>query len=64
MQSEGYNSTAFLSWAKTRELIRTSKLRNHISKRINGVVTNCVAIKLKEEDRKIPPLTDSDLPFM
>ncbi len=63
MQNEGYNPLAFLSWAKSKDLIRTAKQRTHISKRLNGVVTNCVAIKLKSEDVNISVPSDDDLPF-
>lgn len=66
MENEGYNATAFLSWAKSRKLIRTSKQRTHISKRLNGVPTNCVALKLNEvksEDLDIEIPDDNDLPF-
>ncbi len=63
MRNEGYNPVAFLSWAKQNGLVRTSSRHNSISKRINGIVTRCVALKLKPEEREVPDFDDSDLPF-
>lgn len=64
MQGEGYNPTAFLSWAKSRDIIVSSGRHNSVSKRLNGVVTRCVAVKLKEEDTDVIVPDDSDLPFV
>lgn len=44
MQNAGFNSTAFLSWAKRRELLICEPSRRTKITRINGNVTNCVCI--------------------
>lgn len=49
MNFGGYNSVAFLSWAKRTGLLLTSKERRTIVTRIAGVPTNCVCI-LKNQD--------------
>ena len=50
MQNEGYNSTAFLSWAKSRNIIQCKKGRNTMIKRIDGNGCNCVCIKIRTDD--------------
>jgi uncharacterized protein (DUF927 family) len=49
MQFAGFNSTAFLSWAKRQALLITSEGRRTIVSRVAGTPTNCVCI-LKERD--------------
>lgn len=44
MGSAGFNSTAFLSWAKRMDLLAIKKDRRTICTRIGGTVTNCVCI--------------------
>lgn len=49
MQMAGFNSTAFLSWAKRQALLITSEGRRTIVSRVAGTPTNCVCIT-KERD--------------
>lgn len=49
MQNAGFNSTAFLAWAKRMELLNTTKKRHTIVSRIVGTPTNCVCIFKKNE---------------
>lgn len=42
----GFSSTALLSYLKQNDLIRTRGRRNTLGKRINGVLTECVVMKL------------------
>lgn len=44
MQSQGFNSTAFLSWAKRRDLIECGDGRRTKMARIEANLTNCVCI--------------------
>ena len=48
LRDAGYNSTAFLSWAKTKEYIKSSSGHNTVTKRINGTVCRCVALLVSE----------------
>lgn len=61
MQEQGYNPTAFLSWAKSKGFIVHKPGRHTLNKRINGTVCNCVCIYLPSgaESDEIP----SDMPF-
>ena len=54
-KENGFNSTAFLSWAKVRDEILTADGRMTITKRILGNPTRTVAVK-----RKIGILTDGE----
>jgi hypothetical protein len=61
----GYNSTAFLSWAKQRGLIETSKGRNSVLRRVQGNPCRCVAL-ISQELSETPVddnTIDEDLPF-
>ena len=49
MQMAGFNSTAFLSWAKRQAILITSEGRRTIVSRVAGTPTNCVCIT-KERD--------------
>jgi hypothetical protein len=49
VESEGISSSALLSWLKSKGKIRISPPHNTVSKRIKGVVTQCVLMKLEEE---------------
>lgn len=63
MNNNGYNSTAFLAWAKRLDLILTAKDKRTKVYRIAGAVTNCVCIKKPKEpalDKEIPPIPDLD----
>ena len=60
MGSAGFNSTAFLSWAKRMDLLAIKKDRRTICTRIGGTVTNCVCIirnlesQFEENQEEIP----------
>lgn len=45
MQSGGFNSTAFLAWAKRRDLLLCDHDKRTKKTRVAGSVTNCVCIK-------------------
>lgn len=63
MKNNGYNSTAFLAWAKRLDLIVTAKDKRTKVYRIAGAVTNCVCIKKPKEtlyDKDLPPIPDID----
>lgn len=59
MQTAGFNSTAFLAWAKRRGLLTTAEGRRTIVSRVAGTPTNCVCL-LKEQN--FEPI-DDDIPF-
>lgn len=63
MKNNGYNSTAFLAWAKRLDLIVTAKDKRTKVYRIAGAVTNCVCIKKPKEtlyDKDLPSISDID----
>lgn len=60
MQSAGFNSTAFLSWAKRMDYLLTSKERRTIVTRVAGTPTNCVCLIKRQE---LPEIDDGDLEF-
>lgn len=62
MQSAGFNSTAFLSWAKRMDYLLTSKERRTIVSRVAGTPTNCVCI-VKKQEQELPEIDDGDLEF-
>lgn len=49
MSLQGFNSTAFLAWAKRQGYLSASKERRTITSRIAGTPTNCVCIVKKSE---------------
>ena len=49
MSLQGYNSTAFLAWAKRQGYLLSSKERRTITSRIAGHPTNCVCIVKKSD---------------
>lgn len=49
MSFQGFNSTAFLAWAKRQGYLSASKERRTITSRIAGTPTNCVCIVKKSE---------------
>lgn len=61
MQLAGFNSTAFLSWAKRTDLIVCDKNKRTKKARVANFVTNCVCI-IKKSDEE-PPKFDDDLDF-
>lgn len=56
----GFNSTAFLAWAKRNDLLLTDNGRRTKVFRINGTPTNCVCIvgKTALESQKFEPVDD------
>lgn len=73
MQAEGYNPTAFLSWAKESKLIRVTEhsskkgtKRNTVMKRFNpNTVNNCVCLIMPNYEETTENDIDSndDIPF-
>ena len=61
MQNAGFNSTAFLSWAKRMDYLLTSKERRTIVSRVAGTPTNCVCI-IKKNEQELPEIED-DIEF-
>jgi hypothetical protein len=49
MSLQGFNSTAFLAWAKRSGYLIASKERRTITSRVAGTPTNCVCIVKKSE---------------
>jgi len=49
-ESAGYNATALLSWCKQKTLIEINKAAYTVSRRINKVQSECVALKLPSDD--------------
>ena len=45
MQNAGYNSTAFLAWAKRRDMLVTDNGKRTKKARITGNPTNCICVK-------------------
>lgn len=63
MQNEGYNATAFLSWAKQNDIITCEKNKTTKLKRILGRVTRCVFLKNAKMDEN-PDITGNiDIPY-
>lgn len=59
LANEGYNATAFLSWAKRQGLL-ICEAGKHVKKvRIVGTPTNCVCIRREKID--LPEIDESDL---
>ena len=51
LQNEGYNSTAFLAWAKTKGIITIDpRGKTCVSRKINGKCVRCVALKRVEAE--------------
>lgn len=63
LNDEGYNSTAFLSWAKDNGIIDTEYGRTTKKRAIKGQSVRCICLKKDMEDMvfKAPP--DDGLPF-
>lgn len=53
MQNEGYNPTAFLSWAREQGIIKTQGGKNTRSKRILGNVCRCVWLETNPDFEEI-----------
>lgn len=67
MREEGFNSTAFLSWAAEKDIISKSQGKHTKVKRINGTVIRCVWLKVRTEqdfkDDFVEIEQTEDLPF-
>lgn len=64
MQNAGFNSTAFLAWAKRRDLVLAAKERRTKMVRIAGTLTNCVCIRKSDESHEndgLPPISDIEM---
>lgn len=61
MQNAGFNSTAFLSWAKRMDLLVCDKDKRTKKARITNGTTNCVCI-IKKNEEDLPEI-DDDLEF-
>jgi hypothetical protein len=67
----GFSPQVLLSWLREKKLLKlpkdTKSKRNTVTKRINGIVIRCIAIKLEGPDTKMEDygseLSESDLPF-
>ena len=63
MTDEGFNSIAFLSWAKENNIIETANGKNTKLKRIKGVTTRCVWIKKVKEEQMPENVDIEDIPY-
>ena len=75
LRDNGFNATAFLSWAKIKGLIKVSQGHNTVLKRINGHPCRCVALVIESvtdeiesdnsviNDNEFETIEDEDLPF-
>ena len=67
LKQEGFNVTAFLSWAKRNKMIEADENRTTVRKTINGSRVPCVCILTdKEDDQKskfVELGQDEELPF-
>lgn len=61
MKNEGFNSTAFLAWAKRMDYLITDGNRRTKNARIEGNITSCVCIKNKSEWEDIENLDEIGL---
>lgn len=62
MQNGGFNSTAFLSWAKRRDLLICDREKRTKKTRIVNSPTNCVCIKKLEQNQSLFGMDFDDLP--
>ena len=63
MGAAGFNSTAFLTWAKRMDLLLTAKDRRTIVSRIAGTPTNCVCVVKRKNEAETPIEDLDDLEF-
>ena len=63
MQNAGFNSTAFLAWAKRMGFLNTSKERRTTVSRIAGTPTNCICVLKKQENELDFEPIDDDFDF-
>lgn len=63
IEDKGYNSAAFLSWAKDKGVIDCDMNKRTKNKRINGEQLRCVCVRKDMADRSFKPLPDDGYPF-
>ena len=65
MKEEGFNSAAFLSWAKQKDLLITKPGRTTMMKKIHGESANCVCLVIMNdnEQENMDKMHMDDLPF-
>lgn len=65
MKDEGFNSAAFLSWAKQKDILITKPGRTTMMKKIHGESANCVCLVIinETEHENIEEMHMEDLPF-
>lgn len=64
MSNAGFNSTAFLSWAKRRDMLVTDNNKRTKKARITGNPTNCICIKTNLPTfENLPEIDTTDLPL-
>lgn len=63
MSDAGFNSTAFLSWAKSCNKIVANQGRNTIRKRIKGNLCMCICLKIEQEQIQNYDKEIDEMPF-
>ena len=63
LESEGYSPAAFLSWAKSNNVIDTECGRTTKNKRVNGGQARCVCLYRDKNEISLLPKPDDGLPF-
>lgn len=63
MQAEGYNPTAFLSWAKSNNVVDTEYGRMTKKKRIGDSSARCVCLFKDKSEISLSPQPNDGLPF-
>ena len=61
MGNGGFNSTAFLAWAKRNDIIITDNGKRTKKARITGSATNCVCIKKNFEEFETAQFEETDM---
>ena len=63
MKEAGFQTKAFLSWAKKNNLVKTDPSGNpKVVTKINGCPVRCVLLDMNAEDAEFEPI-DDDNPF-
>ena len=64
MKEAGFQSKAFLSWAKKNKIIKTDSLGNpKVVTKINGCSVRCVVMDMEAEEGGFTDI-DEDCPFI
>ena len=63
LENEGYSPTAFLSWAKSNNIINTEYGRTTKNKRVNGGLARCVCLYRGKDEISFLPKPNDNLPF-